>query len=85
MNLARSCFDRYFGERVNPQRRKIFQAAFAAFCVIGAAAAIFVGHELFKNRRSLFVIFSVYVIILTGIVIFFGFRLIGLDRSKGLD
>lgn len=70
---------------MNPQRRKVFVAVFTAVCLIAAGIAIFVGHELFRNRQSIFWIFSVYVIILTGIVIFFGARLIGVDPSKGVD
>jgi hypothetical protein len=67
------------------QRRKTLLTLFTIGCVVGAAVAIFVGYEFFRTRQSIFVIFSAYVIILTGIVIFFGFRLIGVNPSNGAD
>ncbi|MBI3804094.1 MAG: hypothetical protein HY282_10075 [Nitrospirae bacterium] len=64
---------------MTPQRRKIVLAFFTMACIIGAIAALFVGYQLFQTRVKIFWIFSAYIIVLTGIVIFFGFRLIGTE------
>lgn len=62
---------------MTPQRRKIVLTIFTAACIIGAVTALFVGYQLFQNRVKIFWVFSAYIVVLTGIVIFFGFRFIG--------
>jgi hypothetical protein len=49
---------------------------FAIGCLTGAAIFIYVGYSLFHERAALFGVFTLYVVILTGIVIYFGRRLI---------
>lgn len=68
---------------MTPQRRKLFLTFFTIACVVGAIVAIFLGYQLFQNRLKIFWIFSAYIAALTGVVIFFGFRLIGGDASDG--
>ncbi len=68
---------------MTPQRRKFVLTLFAAACVVGAMVAIFLGYQLFQSRLKIFWIFSAYITALTGVVIFFGFRLIGGDATKG--
>ena len=67
---------------MTPQRRKIVLTLFTAVCIVGAIVAISLGYEMFQNRLKIFWIFSAYISALTGIVIFFGFRLIGGDATK---
>ncbi len=50
-------------------------------CILGASALIYVGHALFQNRTVVFWVFIAYTLIVTGVVIFFGFRLIGFQSS----
>lgn len=66
------------------EQRKIILTVFTLFCIIGGGAMIYVGLELFlfRDRARVFWIYSVYIALLTGIVIFFGFRLIGMISSK---
>ena len=56
--------------------QKLIRPLFTVACIGGAALAIYVGHEIFHDRIRIFWIFTGYVVILTGIAIFFGFRLI---------
>ena len=51
---------------------------FLAVALIGAGVAIYVGYQLFHERIRIFWIFTGYIVILTGIVIFFCFRLIAM-------
>jgi hypothetical protein len=51
---------------------------FAVGCIISAAVVIFVGYSLFNERPAIFRVFTLYVVILTGIVIYFGRRLIAM-------
>ncbi len=44
-----------------------------ALCILGSAAAIAIGAHFFKGR--VFWIFSVYILLLAGLVFFFGTRL----------
>ncbi|TAK04442.1 MAG: hypothetical protein EPO39_11430 [Candidatus Manganitrophaceae bacterium] len=67
---------------MTPQRRKIVLTLFTMACIVGAIVAIFVGYQLFQNRMKIFWIFSAYISALTGVVIFFGFRLIGGDATN---
>jgi len=67
---------------MTPQRRKIILTVFTIACIVGAIVAIFVGYQLFQNRLKIFWIFTAYISALTGVVIFFGFRLIGGDATK---
>ncbi len=67
---------------MTPQRRKIILTVFTIACIVGAIVAIFVGYQLFQNRLKIFWIFTDYISALTGVVIFFGFRLIGGDATK---
>jgi len=64
--------------RVTPQQRKIIMILFTIGCIVGGAGFIYVGYELFQNRTSIFKIFSAYIIVLTIIVIFLGYRLLGI-------
>lgn len=57
------------------QQRKILLTVFTLICIVGGSGFIYVGYQLFQKRISIFYIFSAYIFILTGIVIFFGFRL----------
>lgn len=68
---------------MNPQRRKLVLSLFTAACIAGLMVALFLGYQLFQNRLKIFWIFSAYITALTGVVIFFGFRLIGGDATKG--
>ena len=67
---------------MTPPQRKIVLIVFTLFCIVGGSGFIYVGSVLFRNRISIFWIYTAYIITLTGIVIFFGFRLIGIDPSK---
>lgn len=67
---------------MTPQQTKIFRIVFTLFCIIGGGAFIYVGYVLFKNRISIFWIYSAYIVALTGIVIFFGYRLTGVNPFK---
>jgi hypothetical protein len=49
---------------------------FLVMALVGGVGALYVGYQLFHERIRLFWIFSGYIVILTGIAIFFGFRLI---------
>ncbi len=69
---------------MTPQRRKLILTLFTAACIFGATVAIFLGYEMFQRRLKIFWIFSAYISVLTGIVIFFGFRLIRGDAVKGV-
>ena len=45
-------------------------------CLLGATVVIAVGHFFFQDRPRLFIVFVVYISILTGVVIFFARYLI---------
>jgi hypothetical protein len=51
---------------------------FAIGCLTGAALFIYVGYSLFHEKTVLFGVFMLYVFILTGIVLYFGRRLIAM-------
>lgn len=68
---------------MTPQQRKIALIVFTLICIVGGSGFIYVGYVLFRNRISIFWIYSAYIVALTGIVIFFGFRLIDINTSKG--
>lgn len=68
---------------MTPQRRKTALIIFTLVCIVGAGGFIYVGYALFRDRLSIFWLFSVYIVLLAAIVIFFGFRLIGVDPSQG--
>jgi hypothetical protein len=62
---------------MTPTQRKVVLGLLVAVSILGAVVLIYVGHALFQNRAVVFWVFSGYTVLLTGIVIFFGFRLIG--------
>ena len=62
--------------QVTPQQRKMILILFTVGCVIGWAGFLYVASQLFQNRASVFRIFSAYITILTGVVIFLGRRLL---------
>ena len=69
---------------MTPQQRKIVLTVFTLLCIVGGSGFIYVGSQLFQNRASIFWIFFAYIVILTGIVIFFGYRFLGvISPSKG--
>lgn len=68
---------------MTPQRRKFVLTLFTTACIIGLMVALFLGYQLFQTRLKIFWIFSAYITALTGVVLFFGFRLIGGDATKG--
>lgn len=47
-------------------------------CLIGAGVVLCVGYALFHDRMRTFWIFTFYIVILTGVAIFFGRRLIAM-------
>jgi hypothetical protein len=61
---------------VTPQQRKIVMVLFTIGCIVGWVGFLYVGSQLFQNRASVFRIFSAYITILTGVVIFLGYRLL---------
>ncbi|HLG22789.1 MAG TPA: hypothetical protein VI382_08230, partial [Candidatus Manganitrophaceae bacterium] len=67
---------------MSPHRRKLVLFIFAFVSVVGATGLIYIGYQLFQARPSIFWVFSAYVTALTGIVIFFAFRLIGMGASS---
>lgn len=70
---------KFIGSRamqVTPQQRKMILILFTIGCVIGWAGFLYVGSQLFQNRASVFRIFSAYITVLTGVVIFLGRRLL---------
>lgn len=70
-------------QRMTPQRRKLVLTLFTTACVFGLMVAIFLGYQLFQNRMKIFWLFSAYISALTGVVIFFGFRLIKGSAPEG--
>ncbi len=64
------------------QRQKILLTLFTLASLIGTAVALYIGYELFKTRLFIFGVFAIYIVLLTGIILFFGFRLIGMSLSK---
>lgn len=68
---------------MTPQRRKLVLTLFTTACVFGLMVALFLGYQLFQGRMKIFWIFSAYISVLTGVVIFFGFRLIGGGAIEG--
>lgn len=68
---------------MTPQRRKLVLTLFTAACIVGLMVALFLGYQLFQSRLKIFWIFTAYITALTGVVLFFGFRLIGGDATKG--
>ena len=60
------------------QQKKLAMIVFTFICLVGGSGFIYVGYQLFQNRTSIFWIFFAYIVILTGIVIFFGYRFIGI-------
>lgn len=68
---------------MTPQRRKLVLTLFTTACIVGLVVALFLGYQLFQNRMKIFWLFSAYISALTGVVIFFGFRLIGGGATKG--
>lgn len=62
---------------MTPQRRKLVLTLFTTACIAGLMVALFLGYQLFQDRLKIFWIFSAYISALTGVVLFFGFRLIG--------
>lgn len=63
------------------ERKKWVLAFFTMACVVGAAVSIWVGSLFFREKPVIFWLFSLYAILVTGVVIFFGFRLIGFQSS----
>lgn len=68
---------------MTPQRRKLVLILFTTACVFGLMVAIFLGYQLFQSRMKIFWLFSAYISALTGVVIFFGFRLIKGSAPEG--
>lgn len=66
---------------MTPTQRNLALGLLIFVCMVGAAVLLYVGHALFQNRAVVFWVFSAYTLLLTGIVIFFGFRLIGFRAS----
>ncbi len=62
---------------MSPERRKIVLGLFTTACVVGALVLVYIGYVIFHDRPTVFWVFCVYDFLLTGVVIFFGFRLIG--------
>jgi len=58
------------------ERRKVVLTLLTAACAVGAGGLVYVGYALFRGRTAIFVLFSIYTMILTGVVLFFGVRLI---------
>jgi len=63
-------------------RRKGLLILLTVACTVGAGGLIRIGYDLFHNRTTVFVLFSIYAIILAGIVLFFGIRLIDFHLQK---
>jgi ABC-type arginine/histidine transport system permease subunit len=68
---------------MTPQRRKMVLTLFTTACLVGLTVALFLGYQLFQTRMKIFWLFSAYISALTGVVLFFGFRLIGGGAAKG--
>ena len=64
------------------ERRKVLLTFLTAACVIGAGGLIYVGYALFRDRTAIFAIFSIYTLLITGVVLFFGVRLIDFHRPE---
>ncbi len=64
------------------ERKKWLLALFTTACVVGAGVLIWVGSLFFQKNRTVFLLFSLYAVLVTGVVIFFGFRLIGFQSSE---
>jgi hypothetical protein len=64
------------------ERKKWVLALFTVACVVGAGVLIWVGSLFFQKNRIVFLLFSLYSVLVTGVVIFFGFRLIGFQFSE---
>jgi len=64
------------------ERRKVALILLTAACVVGTGGLIYVGYALFRDRTNLFVIFSIYTLLITGVVLFFGVRLIDFHRPE---
>ena len=58
------------------ERRKVVLTLLTVVCAIGAGGLIYVGYALLRDRTAIFVIFSLYTILITGVVLFFAVRLI---------
>jgi len=58
--------------------QKQIQLVFTIACFSGSGIVLYVGHQIFSDRLRLFWIFSGYIVILTGVVIVFGRRLIAM-------
>ncbi len=63
-------------------QKKLILTLFTLASLIGAAVALYIGYELFKARLFIFWVFAIYILLLTGIILFFGVRLIGMALSK---
>ncbi len=51
-------------------------ALLVVVCVTGAGIAIYIGGTLFAGRSIIFKLFSAYVVLIAGVVLFFGYQLI---------
>jgi len=58
--------------------QKQIQLLFSVFCIMGAGGVLSVGYSLFAAKMFLFWVFTFYIAIMTGVVIFFGRRLIAM-------
>ena len=58
--------------------QKQIQLAFTIACCAGLGIVLYVGYQIFSDRLRIFWIFSAYIVILTGVVIFLGRRLIAM-------
>jgi len=63
-------------------RRRIIHAVFSLLCGGGSVTAIYVGYELFHHRPLIFWVFSAYILIVAGIMIFLCIRLINTAYPK---
>jgi len=57
---------------------KQIQFIFSIGCLIGAGIVLSVGYELFQAKMFLFWVFTLYILLMTGVAIFFGRRLIAM-------
>jgi len=57
---------------------KQIQLFFTIACLVGGTIVLSVGYSLFQAKIFLFFIFTFYIVILTGVAIFFGRRIIAM-------
>ncbi len=58
--------------------QKQIQLLFTIGALIGAGIVLSVGYSLFQAKMFLFLVFTFYIVVLTGVAIFFGRRLIAM-------